>query len=149
MSDHALSQVEDRIVAILTAYAPLTGQTVQVSESLDIAIEDIALPGIVITTTSYTVDQFDENSSSIHTAVIDIEAITATPATGTISRANRNTLALIHAALSTDRTLGIKLQDIQEEDIAPVEPRGKDVDGAAVRYRVIFFTSRTDWFTII
>ena len=75
--------------------------------------------------------------------------ITATPASGSISRTNRNTLAKVHAAIAADRSLGIGLQDIQEEDIAPVEPRGKDVDGAALRYRVIFFTSRSDWFTII
>lgn len=149
MSDHALNQVEDRIAAILSVYGPLAGQTVTVSESLDIAIEDVALPAVVIITTSYSVDQFDENNSSIHTATIDIEAITATPASGSISRANRRTLAYVLAAIAADRSLGIGLQDIQEEDIAPVEPRGKDVDSAALRFRVIFFTSRSDWFTII
>lgn len=149
MPDHALNQVEDRIKTILTAYGPLAGKTVSVSESLDIAIEDVALPAVVITTTSYSVDIADENWNTLHTALIDIEAITATPASGSISRANRITLAYVHAAIAADRSLGIKMQDIQEEDIAPVEPRGKDVDGAALRYRVTFFTSRADWFTII
>ena len=149
MSDHALSQVEDRLAVILSAYGALSGQTVIVSQSIDLAIDEISLPALAITTTSYSFEVADENWATVHTAGIEIEAITATPATGSISRANRNTLANVLAAIAANRSLGIGIEDIQEDDIAPVEPRGKDVDGASLKFIVTFRTSRNDWTTIL
>lgn len=149
MADHALTQVENALAAILSAYAPLAAFTVAVSESLDIAIEDTALPALLISTTSYGFEVSDENWQTLHTAKIEIEAIHATQSSGTISRANREALANVLAAIAADRTLGLGIQDIQEDDIAPAEPRGKDVDGASLLFNVQFFTSRNDWFTIL
>ena len=149
MSEHALTQVEDALAAILTAYGALAGQTVLTAESADIAIEDLTLPALLITTTAYSFEVADENWQTIHTATIEVEAISKTPATATISRANRNTLAHVLAAIAANRTLGLGIQDIQEDDIAPVEPRGKDVDAASLQFRVQFFTSRSNWFTIV
>lgn len=148
MPDHSLSQVEDRIVTVMQGYAPLAGQTVKVAGSLDIAVEDDDLPLLLILTSNYSFDVADENWMTLHSADIEIEAVSATPATGTISRTNRNTLAHVLAAIAADRSLGIGLQDIQEDDIATVEPRGKDVDSASLKFRVSWFTPRNDWFTI-
>ena len=58
-------------------------------------------------------------------------------------------VAHVVAAVAADRSLGIKLQDIQESDIAPTEPRGKDVDSASVSFTVQWFTPLGDHFTII
>ena len=149
MSDHALTQVEDALAAILGAYGALSAQTVLVAESADIAIEEIALPALLITTTAYSFEVADESWQTIHTATIEVEAISTTPAAATISRVNRNTLAHVLAAIAANRTLGLGIQDIQEDDIAPVEPRGKDVDAASLQFRVQFFTSRSNWFTIV
>lgn len=148
MSDHVLSQVEDRMAAVLTAYTPLAAYSVGVAESVEIAIEDTELPALVIYTTNYGFEVSDENWATLHQAEIHVEAINSTPASGTISRANRNALALVMAAIAADRSLGIGLQDIQEDDIAPVESRGKDVDSASLRFRVSWFTARGNWFAI-
>lgn len=147
--DHALTQVEDALAAQLSAYAGLAGVTVTVAESLDIAVEDTALPALLIATRAYDFEVADENWQTLHTATLEIEAITATQSTGTITRANRNYLAHTLAAIAADRSLGIGLQDIQETDIAPADPRGKDVDGASLQFVVQFFTPRDDWFTIV
>lgn len=149
MPDHALSQVEDRLGTILAAYVPLSGINVIVGESLDVAIEDDAIPALIVSTTAYDFDVADESWQTHHKATIEVEAVAGTQPSGTISRANRNTLAHVLAAVAADRTLGIGLQDIQETDVAPTEPRGKDVDSASLQFRVEFFTSRDDWFTIV
>lgn len=149
MPDHALTQVEDALRTKLDAYVPLDTHTVAIAETLDVAVEAMALPALLIATVNYAFEVADENWQTLHTATIEVEAISATPATGTISRANRNALAHVLAAVAADRTLGIKLQDIQEDDVSPVEPRGKDVDGASLRFTVQFYTSRSDWFTIV
>lgn len=149
MPDHALNQVEDALRSQLDAYAPLNTHTVLIAETLDVAVEALSLPALLIATVAYSFDVADENWMTLHTATIEVEAISATPATGTISRANRTTLAYVLAAVAANRTLGLGIQDIQEDDIAPVEPRGKDVDGASLRFTVQFFTSRSDWLTIV
>lgn len=149
MADPAITQVEDRIKTILTAYVPLSTYHVTVADSLDIAIEDVALPALIVTTRAYNFDVADEHWNTIHTATVEVEAAQSLPATGTISRANREALAHVLAALAADRTLGVGVHDIQETDIAPVEPRGKDVDSASLQFTVQFYTSRGDWFTII
>lgn len=149
MPDHALTQVEDALRTQLDTYAPLNTHTVLIAETLDVAVEALSLPALLIATVSYSFEVADENWQTLHTATIEVEAISAMPATGTISRANRTALAHVLAAVAANRTLGLGIQDIQEDDVAPVEPRGKDVDGASLRFTVQFFTSRSDWFTIV
>lgn len=146
MPDHVLSQVEDRIVTVLDGYAPLSAYAVSVAETLEVAIETV--PALIITTTDYAFDVADENWATIHTAKIHVEAVQGLPATGTINRANRDALAHVLAAIAADRSLGIGLQDIQEDDIAPAEPRHKDMDSASLAFTVTWFTARGDWFTI-
>ena len=148
MSDHVLSQVEDRMAAILSAYPALATYNVLVAESLDVALEDMQFPALLIVTTTTSFDVADENWQTFHRAEIHVEAINTTPPTGTISRTNRNALAHVLAAIAADRTLGIGIHDIQEDDIAPCEPRGKDVDSASLKFLASWFTPRGDWFTI-
>lgn len=148
MSDHVLSQVEDQLATTLGNYTSLAGWTIMVAESLDVAIEGADLPLMLITTVAYGFDVADENWMTLHSAEIHVEAVSKTQSSGTISRANRNGLAHVLAAVAADRTLGVGLQDIQEDDIAPVEPRGKDVDSASLKFRVQWFTARGDWFAI-
>ena len=136
------------MAAILSAYPALATYNVIVAESLDVAIEDEQLPALLIVTTTTSFDPHFEHSQTKHDAEIHVEAINTTPPTGTIRRTNRNALAHVLAAIAADRTLGIGIQDIQEDDIAPVEPRGKDVDSASLKFLVSWFTPRGDWFTI-
>lgn len=149
MSDPAIAKVEDAIKAKLEAYGALSAQTIITEQSVDIAVDEAALPAILIYTVAYQVDQFDEQHQSIHTATIEFECIDATQAIGTISRANHTTIAHIMACLAADRTVGGILDDLQEVDVAPAQPRGKDIGSASLQVRVQFFTSRSDWFHVI
>ena len=149
MPEHVLSQVEDAIAAILAAYPALSGHSVAVLESVDVAIENAELPCLAIYTANYGFDVADENWMNVHDAEIHVEAISAGPvSTGTIARANRNALAHVIAAVAADRTLGLGIQDIQESDMAPVEPRGKDTSAALIKFNVKWFTPLGDHFTI-
>lgn len=142
MADHTLSQVEDRIVAVLAAASSLSGMTVAISQGDEIAFDG---DGLLVSTASYAPDVFDEgNYCLIHRATIDIEAIRRFHTSEVMSRVNRNTLAAAHNALMTDRTLGIGLQDIEIDDMAPTESRGKDVDSASLRLIVTWFTPLND-----
>lgn len=146
MPDHVLTQVEDRLVTVLDGYAALSTYTVTVAESLDVAIETV--PALIVTTVDYDFEIGDENWTTLHTAEIHVEAVQGLPVSGTINRANRNALAHVLAAIAADRSLGIGLQDVQENDLAPAEPRHKDMDSASLILTVTWFTARGDWFTI-
>lgn len=143
-----MSQVEDAFKAKIAASAALSGWTVLVAESVDIAIEEEDLPAIIITTMGHSFDVADENWMTIHTQIVSVEAVSQISASGLLNRANRNALAHVLAAIAADRSLGIKLQDVQEEDIAPTEPGGKDMGSASIQFRATYFTPRDDWFTI-
>lgn len=149
MPDPAIAKVEDALKAVLLAHAPLIGQTVLTEQSVDIAIDESQFPAIAIYTVAYSVDQADEHWQTIHTATVEFECIDGIQALGSIGRANHTTIAHIIAALAQDRSLGGMLHDIQEIDVAPASPRGKDVGSASLQVRVTFFTGRADWFTII
>lgn len=145
MAEHVLNQVEDRIAAVLLAWPALAGKAIGVVGSQDIAIDEL---DIAIATAAYGFEVADENNQTLHSADIDVESITHGPAAGFIARANREVLAEALAAIAADRSLGIGIQDIQEIDIASADGRGRDVDASSVRFRVLWFTPRDDWFTI-
>ena len=147
MPEHTLTQIEDRLVTILTAAPSITGRTIKVAESLDIALDDSEVPALIVLTSAYSFDIADENNTTHHTADIEIEAISAQAPTGTISRTNRNVLARVMAIIAADRRIGLGIHDIQEDDIAPITPRGKDLDSASLKFRVEWFTPRGDWFS--
>jgi hypothetical protein len=148
MAEHSLSQIEDRLEAVLEAWPALSGYSVTVAESIDIAVEELALPALVILTAAYDFDIADENGSAIHSATIQVEAINRTQTTGTIGRANRNALGEAILAVAADRSLGIGLQDAQETDISPSAPNGKDIGAASVGFAIKWFTPLGDHFTI-
>lgn len=148
MADPAIGKVEDALKAALAAWPALSAHTVIAGQSLDIAITEDEFPAIQIYTVAYQVDVADENWMSLHTATIELECVDGLQAIGTISRANQTTIAHIMVCLGADRTLGGRLQDLQEIDVAPASPNGKDVSAASLQIRVQFYTTRADWFTI-
>lgn len=149
MPDTAIVKVEDALKAALEAYAPLAGQTVLVDQSIDVAVDETQMPAIVIFTTAYGVGNFEYNGQSQHNVTIEFEVISGQTVAGTISRKNQETIAHIVACLAADRTLGGRVQDIQEVDVASTEASGRDVAGASLQVSVIFFTPRDDWFTLV
>jgi hypothetical protein len=150
MPDPAIAQVEDALAAQIDAYASLSGYTVRTDGSRDIAMDTDELgPVINIYTMAYAVDQSDELHSSFHTATIEVEVVALTQTVGSISRAAHTAIAHVIAAVAADRTLGIGIHDIQEIDVAPSGANGRDIGSASLQFQVQFFTSRSDWFTIL
>ena len=142
----AISKVEEKLAVVIGAYLPFAGTTVVADAKPDEAIDPNS---IVIYTTSYRVDQSEEQGQSRHTATIEFEAVNARSPAGTISRRNQVALANVVGALAQDRTLGGMVEDIQEVDVAPLESNGRDRGAASLQSTVTFYTPRDDWFTII
>jgi hypothetical protein len=145
----AIAQVEDLLKDLLEGYTALAAHTVQTEQSIDVALDEAALPIINIQTSAYSFDVPPEHWTVQHTAVIEFECVSETPSVGTISRQNMTTIAHIAGAIASDRTLGGMVEDIQEIDVAPVAPNGKDAGTASLQVSVIFYTSPDDWFTLI
>lgn len=68
---------------------------------------------------------------------------------GVISRSAQERIAFILAAIGTDPTLGLRIEDIDERDVAPPMDNGKSVGGASLQVVCTFYTPRRDHFTII
>lgn len=149
MPDPAIAKVEDALAAALSSWPNLAGFTVVTDPSQDIAREEGADKQIIVSTSAYRFDVADENWMTLHTALIEVEALSQFQAAGTINRANQTTLAHVIGALAVDRTIGGMLQDIQEVDVAPSAAMGRDVGSASIQFRVEFFTPRNDHFTIV
>jgi hypothetical protein len=155
MSDlPAVSKIEDALAAAIVARiaeagSPIATWNVITEQSVDIAVDPQRWPSITIFTTAYRIEQADELNQSHWTATVEIEFISGSQAIGTISRANHTAIAHVHSAIAADRTLGGRLHELQEVDVAPAQPNGKDVGSASVQYDVQFFTPRDDWFTIL
>lgn len=149
MSDPAIAKVEDALKAQLQAWPGLAGYTIQADPNEAEAVECETDKLIRIYTVAYAVDQSDEQWQTIHTATIEFEAINASQATGTISRANQTALAHVLGAIASDRTVGGRLLDIQEVDVASSGANMRDADAASLQTTVTFFTPRDDWFTIV
>lgn len=149
MPDPAIAKVEDALRDQLKAYPYLTGYRIVSDPNEAEAVESEADKVIRIYTVGYSVDQADEQNQTIHTATIEFEAVNASQNFGTISRANQTALAYVLAAIASDRTLGGRILDIQEVDVASSGANMRDADAASLQTTVTFFTPRDDWFTIV
>lgn len=150
MSGTAWSKVEDALKAVLDTQTgsggTLEGWAVQTQQSADIAVEANT---ITIWTTTNQMDQSDEQHQTIHTPKIEIEFADDGQPSGVLGRSILEAAAAVHALIAADRTLGGRLQDIQEIDIAPAPPEGRDVASSSIQYQVEFYTPRDDWTTIV
>lgn len=149
MPDPAIAKVEDALAAQLAAWPALSAYSILTDASDDIAVEAEADKVIRIYTVAYSADQSDEQGQTLHTATIEFEVVSSTQAVGTISRACQTAIAHIIGAIASDRTVGGRLQDIQEVDVASAGATGKDSDSASLQTTVQFFTPRDDWFSIV
>lgn len=147
----AFDKVEDALAAVLEANngtgQSLDGYTILTDHPADEAIE--AQKSIVIATAAATPEQANEQNQTIWAQMLDIAVFDGPQAPGMISRRVKITIGKIHALLAADRSLGGRLQDLQEIDIAGTQAEGKDAHGASVQYRAEFYTPRGDWFTIL
>lgn len=151
MPDTALAKIEDAVAAVLTTITgtaqPLDGWTVLTEHSADEAVD--AMKRIVVFTRDVTPEQAEELGSTFWRQTLELEFYEGPQTAGGISRACIEAMAHAHAALAADRSLGGRLQDLQELDLAGVQEAGQDVGAASVQYRAEFYTPRDDWFTIL
>jgi hypothetical protein len=151
MPDTAFAKIEDAVAAVIGPLCadaqPLTGWTVVTEQSADEAVE--GLKQIVIFTRAADPEQADELGQTFWRQTVELEFIEGPQVSGGISRACLEAMANAHAALAQDRTVGGRLQDLQEIDLAGTQEEGKDVFAASLQYRAEFYTPRDDWFTII
>jgi hypothetical protein len=145
----AISKVEDALAATLSAYAPLAGIAVVTDRSIAEAAALDSAREIVIYTTGYQTDQADEPGQTIHTATIEFVISSDQATVGIISRDNHAIVANIIGAIGADRSVGGRLQDIQELNVAGAAANGKDVSAVSIAFQATFFTSRSDWFHIL
>jgi hypothetical protein len=145
----AIAQVEDLLRDLLAPYPGLTGWAVVTDTTLDEALREDQDKRLLIYTVQYlTVCDF-ESGQTEHHATIEFEAISRTPTAGTINRTNHAALAQVVGAIAPDRTLGQKIQWIEEKDVAPAAARGKDVNSTSLQMEATFLTPHDDWFTLV
>ena len=145
----AIAQVEDILADTLSAHAPLTGWTIETDRSLDEAMGKDEDKTIFVYAIAYKTTCAYESGRTEHEATFEFECASRTPAIGTISRANHAIIAHIIGAIAPDRTLGGRIQWIEEVDVAPAEARGKDVNSVSLQMSAIFYTPHDDWFTLV
>lgn len=149
MPDPAIAKVEDALGAVLTGYAPLAAYTVVTGRDSSEAFDSSELPLINIYTESQQFGPGEEQGQTIHDCRTNFEILENDLTPGVMSRTLQTAAAHIVAALAADRTLGNRLQDLQERDLAPPADTGRDVAGASLQYDVQFYTPRDDHFTIV
>lgn len=149
MPDSAIAKVEDALAAVLTAYAPLAGYTVVTGRDSSEAFQSTELPVINIYTESQQFSPDGEQHQTFHDCRTNFEILENDLTPGRMTRTLQNAASNIVAALAVDRTLGGRLQDLQELDLAPPADTGRDIAGASLQYSIEFYTQRDDHFTII
>lgn len=149
MSDTAFAKVEDAFADALRQWPTLSGWSIVTERSTAVAADDDEpAPEVAIYTVALSHDNSDEHGQTQHTATIEFEVTSRGPGIG-LGRANLDTIAHIVAALGQDRSMGGRIEDWQEIDTARPAANGKDLSTASLQISATFYTSRTDWFTLI
>lgn len=149
MPDSAQGKILDAFAALYGGYAPLDDITVITDRSPDEAITGEELPCIVIGCEGWRFDPDMEPGSTFHTMILNFDFLETSANVGIVSRRAQEVIAYMLAAIGTDPTLGGRLEDIQEIDVAPPMDNGKSVGGSSLQCICTFRTPRRDHFTII
>lgn len=149
MPDTAIAKVEDALKAVLSDYSELSDYKVFAGRDTSEAFDSSELPVLNIYTESQQYGPGEEQGQTIHNCLINFEVLENDLTAGVMTRTIQTAVAHIIAALAADRTLGNRLQDLQELDVAPPTDTGRDVAGASLQYAVQFYTPRDDHFVIV
>jgi hypothetical protein len=146
-------KVELWIAAVATGLTDtgeaLDGWTVATNQSRDVALDVEDASTVVVATQTMGFEEFEEPNQNIVTQIVTVEFVSGNAPAATLRPENLRAAANFHAALAADRTLGGKVQDIRENDIAPGDTEGRDLNSASVQYTVTYFVRRDDWFYVI
>jgi len=145
----AVCQVGDLITDALMASERLAGFRIVNEASAAIAAEEYEGELIRLFLVSHRFENEHMMGQTRHIAVFEAEAVTRDELPGSLSRSAMNAIAAIAGAIAQDRTLGGNIEDIQEVDVGATGAAGKDVAGASIQFQTVFYTSRSDWFTLV
>jgi hypothetical protein len=110
---------------------------------------DTELPCLVITVEAWSFQNDFSQGQTRHTMIVNFDILETGAMVGVISRTAQARIAYALAAIGDDPTLGGRLEDIDERDVAPPMDNGKSVGGASLQVACTFYTPRRDHFTII
>lgn len=150
MPDTAQTKIITAFAQLLGGYGPLADVSIITDRAPEEAVEAEEMPCIVIFCTAWSFDNTDwSQGQTTHRMVLNFEFIGSSEKIGIINRTAQENLAYILAAIGTDPTLGGRLEDFAEQDVAPPMDNGKSVGGSSLQAEVLFYTPRRDHFTIV
>lgn len=152
MPDTALAKVEDALKALFEAYAPLEGVTFHTARSPDEAFDEEDLEAgaqVLILTESFELNHDESQGQTQVDASLICEVIELSSATGVVTRNTQEVIAHMIAAIHADRTLGGRLEDLEEQNVAPSGRNGIDASACSLLLDTVFYTPRGDLFTIV
>jgi hypothetical protein len=91
----------------------------------------------------------DGQWQTMHRAKFQLDCISGREVGEAIDLINQRAVADIIAALHADRTLGGRLQDLNEIAVSGSELDGADIGSALLEIEALFFTPRGDFYTIV
>lgn len=131
--------------------AALNHQRVFLDRGLEEPLQESEQDGIVIRVSDLQFGVSPENmgNTTLNSATIDLDLHARYNPTLSIGAANELAAAKIVAALGADRTLGGRLQNLEEDLLSPSDPSRVAVGCATLTLDVQYFTPRGDPFTIV
>ncbi|WP_054944168.1 hypothetical protein [Novosphingobium sp. KN65.2] len=149
MADTAQGKIIDAFKALFEADSDLSGIGIITDRSPDEAIADEEIPCIVISTEAWGFQNDFSQGQTRHELLINFEYIESSANVGIIGRKAQEVIAYMLAAIGSDPTLGGRLEDFDERDVAPPMDNGKSIGGSSLQGLCTFYTPRRDHFTIV
>ncbi|MBB4859634.1 hypothetical protein HNO88_002963 [Novosphingobium chloroacetimidivorans] len=145
----ALAKIIDAFVVLAQGHQQLADEPFFADRSPEDAVAPEEMPAWVVFAEAWDFEPAMEQGQTRHQALINFERLETSASVGVISRANRAAIAHLVAAIHSDRTLGGRLEDTQELNVAPPLENGRSVGGASLQVAVTFYTPRGHHFTIV
>lgn len=148
----ALEKVEDALKALFDAYAPLENVTFHTARSPDEAFDETELedgPQVLILTESFEMNHDESQGQTQVNASLICEVVELSSSAGIVTRNTQQVIAHMIAAIHADRTLGGRLEDLEEQNVAPSGRSGIDASACSLLLDTVFYTPRGDLFTIV
>lgn len=146
----AQSKIVGAFAELLEGYAPLAGISVFTDRSPEDAVQDEEMPCIVIFCQAWAFDNTDwSQGQTTHKMTLNFEFIGTSEVIGIVNQKAQEVLAYVLMAIGDDPTLGGRLEDFEEIDVAPPGDNGKSVGGSSLQGICTFYTPRRNHFVIV
>lgn len=143
----AIRKVQAAIKAqIFAAYPALN---VIIDRTDDEPLDENEWPAAIIKMMVDEMSHGPEQGQCSHRVIVHIECQSGNTATNSIDAVNQMTIAQIVAAIHADRTLGGRVEDIEESTSDASENAGADAGAAVLLFETRYYTPRGDLFTIV